>query len=60
MRGTKRKAEYDDIENDRAKKGLKHFSASVRDRVQEKRVTTYQEVADDLVSQCTYGEAEKV
>lgn len=60
MRGTKRKIEYEDPDSERAKKGLKLFSASVRDKVQEKKVTTYEEVANDLVGKCARGEAEKV
>lgn len=35
---------------DRGSKGLRHFSRQVCDKVQQRGVTTYNEVADDLVS----------
>jgi len=36
----------------KANKGLRHFSKRVCDKVKTKMVTTYKEVADELVSEC--------
>lgn len=41
--------------NDKAGKGLRHFSMRVCEKVEEKGTTTYNEVADELVAEETAG-----
>mmetsp|Transcript_2999 Transcript_2999/g.9184 ORF Transcript_2999/g.9184 Transcript_2999/m.9184 type:complete len:279 (+) Transcript_2999:222-1058(+) len=45
--------------NDRQSKGLRHFAVRVCAKVEEKHVTTYNEVADELVQEVLSGNAEK-
>ncbi len=42
---------------DKSGKGLRHFSMKVCEKVQKKVVTSYNEVADELVSELSSGDS---